>query len=267
MQDIQKINYLLTKREELQKKLFSLAFDGTPEIKVIAGNNYLYTRKRENGKLKSKYIGEFSYDLYHKLLKSNQLSKQFKNEIKLIEKELKQQGCDSIGFRPNKQNPKLKKLILISEPHFIGKTCVARKLFESYKNSAYLNGDWCWCVNSFDHLNKRNINGDRNMSFILSNYLNSDFDYVFFSSVDLVDNKARENIINDIYAKNFKIISFTLKCSEETSKGRHVLSGNKGETNNFCQKLKQHKNDFSIDADNKSILQVCDEIKIIINNN
>ena len=85
-----------------------------------------------------------------------------------------------------------KKLILISGSPCVGKTAVGTCLFESFDNSAYLDGDWCWCVHPFSVADKRLRNGDRNMSFILSTYLDSDFDYVFFTSVVLTDPGIRE---------------------------------------------------------------------------
>ena len=66
-----------------------------------------------------------------------------------------------------------KKLILISGSPCVGKTAVGTRLFESYDNSAYLDGDWCWCVHPFSVADKRLRNGDRSMSFVLSNYLDS----------------------------------------------------------------------------------------------
>ena len=42
-----------------------------------------------------------------------------------------------------------KKLILISGSPCVGKTAVGTRLFESYNNSAYLDGDWRWCVHPF----------------------------------------------------------------------------------------------------------------------
>ncbi len=92
----------------------------------------------------------------------------------------------------------MKKLILLSGSPCVGKTTVGQYLFEQYENSAYLDGDWCWCVNPFSVRDKRLRNGDKNMSFVLSNYLTSGFDYVFFASVVLTDSKIRENILNDI---------------------------------------------------------------------
>ena len=81
----------------------------------------------------------------------------------------------------------MKKLILISGSPCVGKTTVGQYLFDQYENSAYLDGDWCWCVNPFSVKDKRLRNGDKSMSFVLSNYLNSNFDYVFFTSVVLTD--------------------------------------------------------------------------------
>ena len=111
-----------------------------------------------------------------------------------------------------------KKLILISGSPCVGKTSVGTQLFESYNNSAYLDGDWCWCVHPFSVTDSRLRNGDRSMSFVLSNYLDSDFEYVFFTSVVLTDLRIREGILNGITAGDYEIIAFTLTCSEETLK-------------------------------------------------
>ena len=59
-----------------------------------------------------------------------------------------------------------KKLILISGSPCVGKTAVGTRLFESYDNSAYLDGDWCWCVHPFSVTDSRLRNGDRSMSFV-----------------------------------------------------------------------------------------------------
>ena len=56
-----------------------------------------------------------------------------------------------------------KKLILISGSPCVGKTAVGTRLFESYDNSAYLDGDWCWCVHPFSIADSRLRNGDRSM--------------------------------------------------------------------------------------------------------
>ena len=75
------------------------------------------------------------------------------------------------------------RLIIISGSPCVGKTTVATALFESYENSAYCDGDWVWCVNPFSIDDPRLRCGDKNMSFVISTYLNAHFDTVILSTV------------------------------------------------------------------------------------
>ena len=154
-----------------------------------------------------------------------------------------------------------KKLILISGSPCVGKTAVGTRLFESYDNSAYLDGDWCWCVHPFSVADSRLRNGDRSMSFVLSNYLDSDFAYVFFTSVVLTDPQIRENILKGITAKDYETIAFTLTCSEETLKKRHDRRGDRGETNYYWLRLPPCPGDIVIDTDNMSVREVVRKLK------
>ena len=79
--NVVKIKELLNKKGELNARLNLLPYDGTPEIKILSGNKYLYIRKRELTKVKSTYVGEYSDDLYKLLVKNNAESKQLKKEI------------------------------------------------------------------------------------------------------------------------------------------------------------------------------------------
>ena len=154
-----------------------------------------------------------------------------------------------------------KKLILISGSPCVGKSAVGERLFESYDNSAYLDGDWCWCVHPFSVTDRRLRNGDKSMSFILSNYLDSDFEYVFFTSVTLTDARIREGILNGITAREYGIIGFTLTCSEETLKKRHDKRGDQGETNFYWLRLPPHPGDIVIDTEGKSVRETVKEMK------
>ncbi len=102
------------------------------------------------------------------------------------------------------------------------------------------------------------------MSFALSTYLNSSFDYVFFSSVVVVDKTIREAILKDITAKDYSIIGITLTCSEETLRERHKKRGDENECSFFWLYLKPHEGDYVINIDNKSVQQIVDEMKVII---
>ena len=153
------------------------------------------------------------------------------------------------------------KLILISGSPLRGKTAAGMRLFESYDNSAYLDGDWCWCVHPFSVADSRLRSGDRSMSFVLSNYLDSGFVYVFFTSVVLTNPQIREGILKGITAKNYETIAFTLTCSEETLKKRHDRRGDKGEANYYWLHLPPCPGDIVIDTDNKSVREVVREMK------
>ena len=154
-----------------------------------------------------------------------------------------------------------KLLILISGSPCVGKSAVGTRLFESYNNSAYLDGDWCWCVHPFSVVDSRLRNGDRSMSFVLSNYLDSDFEYVFFTSVVLTDARIREGILNGITATEYKTVGFTLTCSEATLKKRHDRRGDQGETDCRWLHLPPYPGDIVIDTDSKSIREVVREMK------
>ena len=154
-----------------------------------------------------------------------------------------------------------KKLILISGSPCVGKTAVGTQLFESYNNSAYLDGDWCWCVHPFSVTDPRLRSGDKSMSFVLSNYLDSDFEYVFFTSVVLTDPQIRKSILDGITAKDYETIGFTLTCSEETLKNRHDKRGDKGETNYYWLHLPPCEGDVVVNTDGKRIRDVVREMK------
>ncbi len=156
------------------------------------------------------------------------------------------------------------KLIIISGSPCVGKTTVADELFQAYDNSAFLDGDWCWCVNPFSISDSRLRNGDKSMSYVLSNYLNSGFDYVVFSSVVVMYENIRNPILADITAKNFDIIGFTLTCSEETLRERHKNRGDNNEVSFHWLHLPPYPNDYVINTDDKTIHEIVGEMKKVI---
>jgi hypothetical protein len=156
------------------------------------------------------------------------------------------------------------KLIIVSGSPCVGKTTVATSLFESYENSAYCDGDWMWCINPFSVGDPRLRNGDKNMSFVLSTYLNSNFDYVIFSSVVVMYESIRKSILKDITAKNYMTIGFTLTCSEKTLIERHKKRGDDNKVSFEWLKLSPYLNDYVINTDNKTITQIVSEMKNII---
>ena len=161
----------------------------------------------------------------------------------------------------------VQKLILISGSPCVGKTTITQELYQLFDNSAYCDGDWMWCVNPFSVSDPRLRNGDKNMSFVLSTYLNSKFDYVFFSSVVLTDKGIRESIIKNIVADNYKILGFTLTCSEKTLYERHKKRGDENEVSYYWLRLEPYPNDIVINTDNRNKNQIMQEMKQIIDKN
>lgn len=157
------------------------------------------------------------------------------------------------------------KLIIVTGSPCVGKTTVTQALFADHKNSAFFDGDWAWCVNPFSVDDPRIRNGDKTMSFALTTYLNSGFDYVFFSSVVAIDWTIREAILNDISAKDYAVLGFTLTCSEETLYERHKKRGDLNECSFFWLHLKPCEGDHVIQTDHKSVREIADEMKTIIN--
>ena len=117
------------------------------------------------------------------------------------------------------------KLIIVSGSPYVGKSSVTEEVFKKLDNSAYLDGDWVWCVNPFSVNDPRLRNGDKNMSFTLSTYLKSEFEYVFFSSVIATDINIRDNIISDIDYTDYEMVGITLTCSRETLRNRYKKRG------------------------------------------
>jgi len=155
---------------------------------------------------------------------------------------------------------KRQQLILVTGTPSIGKSTTAKILFEMLNNSAHLDGDWLWNVNPFSLKDPRLRNGDRSMSFALSTYLQSSFDYVVFSSCILVDEKIRKNIIADIDYTSFSTVVFWLSCSPNSLKSRYYGQESSGEPAYSWLELAPHSNDIVIDTDNKEAEEVSKEM-------
>ena len=79
---------LLEQKQQLEHKLKSLIY-GSIEIRENNGNKYIYVHYREDGILLTKYVGEYSDNLYNLILNNSITAKGLKKEIKDISKKLK----------------------------------------------------------------------------------------------------------------------------------------------------------------------------------
>lgn len=111
---------------------------------------------------------------------------------------------------------KKQKLIILSGSPCVGKSAAGDLLFQMYENAAYLDGDWCWCVNPFRLDDPRLREGDKAMSAVLSNYLRLGFDYVVFSSVVLMYENIRQGILKNIPETGYEPLALPSPAQRRT---------------------------------------------------
>ena len=93
---------LLQSKQTLTKELNNLIY-GSVEIREKDSNKYIYVHYREDGILLTKYVGEYSDNLYNLILNNSIKAKELKKEIKKIEKQLKQ-----LNYIDEELSPKVK---------------------------------------------------------------------------------------------------------------------------------------------------------------
>lgn len=79
---------LIQSKQKLEYELNSLAY-GSVEIRENNENKYIYVHYREDGIVLTKYVGEYSDELYNLILNNNIKAKEIKKQIKEITKKLK----------------------------------------------------------------------------------------------------------------------------------------------------------------------------------
>ena len=84
-----KVLDLLNQKQNKQVELESLVY-GSIEVREKDNKKYIYTHTKEEGIQSTKYIGEYSEEIYNLILNNNIRSKQLKKDIRKIEKELKE---------------------------------------------------------------------------------------------------------------------------------------------------------------------------------
>ena len=89
MEEKIEIMNLLQNKQILENELQSLAY-GAVEIRENNSNKYIYVHYREDGVALTKYVGEYSDELYNLVLNNSIKAKQLKRQIREITKKLKQ---------------------------------------------------------------------------------------------------------------------------------------------------------------------------------
>ena len=88
MEEKIEIMNLLQSKQVLEHELQSLAY-GSVEIRENESNKYIYVHYREDGVALTKYVGEYSDELYNLVLNNSIKAKQLKRQIREITKKLK----------------------------------------------------------------------------------------------------------------------------------------------------------------------------------
>ena len=89
MEEKMEIMSLLQNKQLLEHELQSLAY-GSVEIREKDSNKYIYVHYREDGVALTKYVGEYSEELYNLILNNSIKAKELKKQIREINKKLKQ---------------------------------------------------------------------------------------------------------------------------------------------------------------------------------
>lgn len=92
MSEFDEIQTLLRERGDLNARLSLIPYEGTPEIKEVNGQTYLYTRKRVGSRVTSTYVGVYSEGLHQLLLRNTREARELRKQIRKIDKRLAELG-------------------------------------------------------------------------------------------------------------------------------------------------------------------------------
>ncbi len=97
------IQELLHQKADFSARLKLLPYDGSPEIKERDGKKYLYVRKRVASRLSSTYVDVYSDELYQLLLRNARDAREYRKNIRKIDKKLSLLGYIDEELSPGVQ--------------------------------------------------------------------------------------------------------------------------------------------------------------------
>lgn len=96
MSAFDEIQTLLRERADLNARLSLIPYEGTPEIKDVKGQKYLYTRKRVGSRVTSTYVGVYSEELHQLLLRNTKEARELRRQIRKTDKQLAELGYQEV---------------------------------------------------------------------------------------------------------------------------------------------------------------------------
>ena len=94
------IQMTLRERADINARLSLIPYEGTPEIKEVNGQKYLYTRKRVGSKVTSTYVGAYSDELYQLLLRNTREARELRRQLRKLDKQLAELGHQESELSP-----------------------------------------------------------------------------------------------------------------------------------------------------------------------
>ena len=94
------IQSALRERADLNARLSLIPYEGTPEIKEVSGQKYLYTRKRVGSRVTSTYVGTYSDELYQLLIRNTREARDIRKHLRKLDKTLAELGYQEIELAP-----------------------------------------------------------------------------------------------------------------------------------------------------------------------
>ena len=113
MEEKIEIMELLQNKQALELELKSIAY-GAVEIRENDSNKYIYVHYREDGVSVTKYVGEYSDELYNLVLNNSIKAKEVKRKIREINKKLKQ-----LNYIEEELSPKVENNIDFAKRHLV----------------------------------------------------------------------------------------------------------------------------------------------------
>ncbi len=113
MEEKIEIMELLQNKQALELELKSIAY-GAVEIRENDSNKYIYVHYREDGVSLTKYVGEYSEELYNLVLNNSIKAKEIKRKIREINKKLKQ-----LNYIEEELSPKVENNIDFAKRHLV----------------------------------------------------------------------------------------------------------------------------------------------------
>ena len=94
------IQEALREKADLNARLSLISYEGTPEIKEVNSQKYLYTRKRIGSRVTSTYVGSYSEELYQLLLRNTREARELRKQLRKLDKRLAELGYQESNLPP-----------------------------------------------------------------------------------------------------------------------------------------------------------------------